>query len=74
MSPPGEVAALGTAICWTCSSLAFEQAEAGIAAAIIATTPVWLIAVALLRGECVHLGGILGALAAVAGVALLVTR
>src|SRR5579862_8668519 len=26
MSPPGEVAALGTSLCWTCSSLAFERA------------------------------------------------
>jgi drug/metabolite transporter (DMT)-like permease len=56
------------------SLYAVAHTEAGIAAAIIATTPVWLLVVAVARGERVHAGGVIGALIAVAGVTLLVTR
>ena len=35
MSPPGEVAALGTALCWTCSSLAFEQATRRLGSLVV---------------------------------------
>jgi len=56
------------------SLYAVAHTEAGVAAAIIATTPVWLLAIAVVRGERVHAGGVIGALIAVAGVALLVTR
>ncbi len=56
------------------SLYAVQHTEAGVAAAIIATTPVWLMVVALARREPVHAGGVVGALVAVAGVALLVTR
>jgi drug/metabolite transporter (DMT)-like permease len=56
------------------SLYAVAHTEAGIAAALIATTPVWLLGVALARREPVHAGGIVGALVAVGGVALLVTR
>jgi drug/metabolite transporter (DMT)-like permease len=56
------------------SLYAVAHTEAGVAAAIIATTPVWLLVVAIARGEKVHAGGVIGALIAVAGVTLLVTR
>lgn len=56
------------------SLYAVAHTEAGVAAAIIATTPVWLLVVAIARREPVHAGGVVGALIAVAGVALLVTR
>jgi drug/metabolite transporter (DMT)-like permease len=35
MSPPGEVAALGTAVCWTCSSLAFERATRRLGSLVV---------------------------------------
>ena len=56
------------------SLYAVAHTEAGVAAALIATTPVWLLAVSLVRREPVRTGGIAGALVAVAGVELLVTR
>jgi drug/metabolite transporter (DMT)-like permease len=56
------------------SLYAVAHTEAGVAAAIIATTPAWLIVVARVRGERVRLGGVVGAAIAVGGVAVLVTR
>ncbi|HTJ44425.1 MAG TPA: DMT family transporter [Kofleriaceae bacterium] len=56
------------------SLYAVAHTEAGVAAAIIATTPVWLLVIAIVRREPVHAGGIAGAVVAVGGVALLVTR
>jgi uncharacterized membrane protein HdeD (DUF308 family) len=35
MPPPGEVAALGTAVCWTCSSLAFERATRRLGSLVV---------------------------------------
>jgi drug/metabolite transporter (DMT)-like permease len=56
------------------SLYAVAHTEAGIAAAIIATTPIWLIGVALLRREPVGVRGVLSGLVAVVGVAVLLTR
>ena len=77
--PPAFAATSVGALFGPCLGVAFSlyavaHTEAGVAAAIIATTPVWLLVVALVRREPVHAGGIVGALVAVAGVALLVTR
>ena len=49
-----------------------RNTEAGVAASIMAVSPVLIIPlVVLLRGERVGIGGVLGAVVAVAGVALL---
>jgi drug/metabolite transporter (DMT)-like permease len=48
-----------------------ESASTGVAASIMATTPIMLVPVVILRGERVGIGGIFGAALAVAGVALL---
>ncbi|MCE9574352.1 MAG: DMT family transporter [Deltaproteobacteria bacterium] len=53
------------------SLYAVAHTQAGIVAAIIATTPIWLIGVALARREAVGARGVLSGLVAVAGVALL---
>lgn len=56
------------------SLLAVQHATAGVAASIMATTPIVIIpAVILIKKEKVGLGGVLGAILAVAGVALLFT-
>jgi drug/metabolite transporter (DMT)-like permease len=56
------------------SLLAVQRAPAGVAASLMATSPVLVIPlVVVFRGESVGLGGIGGALLAVAGVALLMT-
>lgn len=47
------------------------SANTGVAAAIMATTPILLIPAVMLRGESVGLGGILGTLLAVGGVTVL---
>lgn len=54
------------------SLLAVQHAAAGVAASIMATTPIVIIpAVILIKKERVGIGGILGAMLAVAGVSLL---
>jgi drug/metabolite transporter (DMT)-like permease len=54
------------------SLLAVRETVAGVAASIMATSPVLLIPlVVVLRGERVRMGGVAGAVVAVAGVALL---
>lgn len=54
------------------SLVAVQRIEAGVAASLMATTPVLILPVVVLLGrERVGLGGVLGALVAVAGVALL---
>ncbi|MEM6295362.1 MAG: DMT family transporter [Myxococcota bacterium] len=56
----------------TLSLLSVQNTEAGVAASIMGTTPVLIIPYAVfVGGERVSLGGILGALVAVGGVALL---
>ena len=56
------------------SLYAVAHTEAGIVAAIIATTPIWLIGVALVRREPVGARGVLSGLIAIAGVVVLLTR
>ena len=53
------------------SLLAVQLAPAGIAASLMATTPILMLPVAWIRGERVGTSGLLGALLAVAGVAML---
>jgi drug/metabolite transporter (DMT)-like permease len=53
------------------SLLAVRDTQAGVAAALMATTPILLIPVVALRGERIGVGGLLGTLAAVGGAALL---
>lgn len=56
----------------TLSLIAIRETVAGVAASIMALTPVLIIPlVILLRGEKVGIGGLIGALVAVSGVALL---
>lgn len=56
----------------TLSLVAIQHTETGVAASLMATTPVLILPVViLLKGEKVGLGGVLGALLAVAGVAVL---
>ena len=53
------------------SLLALRLTYAGVASSLLATTPLWLTLVARLRGEKVGWRGMVGAVLAVAGVALL---
>jgi drug/metabolite transporter (DMT)-like permease len=54
------------------SLLAVQRILAGVAASLMATTPILILPVAVLvRGERVGLGGLAGTVLAVAGVALL---
>ena len=53
------------------SLYAVQHTGAGIAASLMATTPIVILPMVMARGERVPLGGFLGALVAVAGVALL---
>lgn len=53
------------------SLVAVQRTLAGVAASLMATTPILIIPLVLLRGERVGLGGVGGAAVAVAGVALL---
>ncbi|MFV8754532.1 DMT family transporter [Nannocystaceae bacterium ST9] len=55
------------------SLVAVQQAPTGIAATLMATTPILMLPVAWIRGERFGLGGALGALLAFAGVVLLLT-
>jgi drug/metabolite transporter (DMT)-like permease len=55
----------------TLSLFAVHLTVAGVAASLMATTPVIIIPLVLVRGERVGIGGIAGALVAVGGVALL---
>jgi drug/metabolite transporter (DMT)-like permease len=65
-------ALLGPCVGVTLSLVAVRHTEAGVAASLMALTPVLIIPlVVLLRRERVGLGGVAGALVAVAGVALL---
>jgi drug/metabolite transporter (DMT)-like permease len=63
---------LGPFLAVTLSLIAIRTTVAGVAASIMALSPVLIIPlVVLLRGEKVGIGGLLGALVAVSGVALL---
>lgn len=63
---------LGPFLAVTLSLIAIRNTVAGVAASIMALSPVLIIPlVILLRGEKVGIGGLLGALVAVSGVALL---
>jgi drug/metabolite transporter (DMT)-like permease len=53
------------------SLLAVQLAPTGIAASLMATTPILMLPVSWIRGEPVGVAGLLGALLAVAGVAIL---
>jgi drug/metabolite transporter (DMT)-like permease len=53
------------------SLVAVQRTLAGVAASLMATTPILIIPLVLLRGERVGVGGVGGAAVAVAGVALL---
>ena len=55
----------------TLSLVAVRTTEAGVAASLMATTPILIIPVVALRGERIGPGGLAGAVVAVAGVALL---
>ena len=55
------------------SLLAVQHSPTGVAATLMATTPIVLIPISIWRGEPVGTGGVLGAVLAVTGVALLVT-
>lgn len=56
------------------SLLAVQLAPTGVAASLMATTPILMLPIAWYRGERVGWAGVLGALIAVAGVALLLAR
>jgi drug/metabolite transporter (DMT)-like permease len=62
---------LGPCLGVSLSLYAVTHAPAGVAASLMALTPVFLVPVARLRGEPVGLAGILGPLLAVAGVVVL---
>jgi drug/metabolite transporter (DMT)-like permease len=67
---------LGGSICGPCvgvtlSLLAVQHTQAGVAASIMATTPILILPAVALRGEHVGVAGVLGALVTVAGVAVL---
>ncbi|MCA9676842.1 MAG: DMT family transporter [Kofleriaceae bacterium] len=66
-------ATLGPFIGVTLSLYAVSHAKAGVAAALMSTPPVMILPYVWWRGEQVGAAGVLGALTAVAGVALLVT-
>jgi drug/metabolite transporter (DMT)-like permease len=53
------------------SLLAVQLAPTGVAASLMATTPILMLPVARMRGESIGVAGLLGAVLAVAGVALL---
>ncbi|HEX2252267.1 MAG TPA: DMT family transporter [Thermoanaerobaculia bacterium] len=53
------------------SLIAVQLVQAGVAASLMATTPILILPVAAWRGDRVGLGGVLGALVAVGGVILL---
>jgi drug/metabolite transporter (DMT)-like permease len=56
-----------------CSLIAIQLAPTGIAATLMATTPILMLPVAWIRGDRFGLGGVLGAVIAFAGVVLLLT-
>ncbi|HVI02848.1 MAG TPA: DMT family transporter [Enhygromyxa sp.] len=53
------------------SLLAVQLAPTGVAASLMATTPILLLPIARMRGETIGVAGLLGAVLAVAGIALL---
>ena len=55
------------------SLYAVAHAPAGVAAALMATPPILVLPVAWWRGERIGVAGVVGAVVAVAGVALIVT-
>jgi drug/metabolite transporter (DMT)-like permease len=55
----------------TFSLQAIRHAEVGVAASLMATTPIWLLPIARLRGEPLGTRSVVGAVIAVAGVAVL---
>ncbi len=57
----------------SCSLVAIQLAPTGVAATLMATTPILMLPVAWIRGERFGLAGALGAVIAVAGVVLLLT-
>jgi drug/metabolite transporter (DMT)-like permease len=56
-----------------CSLLALQHAPTGVAATLMATTPILMLPISWYRGERLGLGGVLGAFVAFAGVVLLLT-
>jgi drug/metabolite transporter (DMT)-like permease len=66
-------ALLGPCIGVSLSLYAVAHAPAGVAAALMATPPILVLPVAWWRGERVGVAGVVGAVVAVAGVALIVT-
>lgn len=56
-----------------CSLIAIQLAPTGIAATLMATTPILMLPVSWIRGDRFGIGGALGALLAFAGVVLLLT-
>jgi drug/metabolite transporter (DMT)-like permease len=66
-------ALLGPCIGVSLSLYAVAHAPAGVAAALMATPPILVLPIAWRRGERVGVAGVLGAVVAVAGVALIVT-
>ncbi len=66
-------ALLGPCVGVSCALYAISHAPAGVAAALMGLTPVFILPVARLRGEHIGAAGVAGALIAVAGVAVLVT-
>ena len=53
------------------SLLAVQLAPTGVAASLMATTPILMLPIARMRGETIGVAGLLGAVLAVAGIALL---
>lgn len=56
-----------------CSLVAIQLAPTGVAATLMATTPILMLPISWFRGERIGTGGVLGALLAFAGVVLLLT-
>jgi drug/metabolite transporter (DMT)-like permease len=71
MAPATLGAFLGPFLGVSLSLLAVQLAPTGVAASLMATTPILMLPVAKIRGESIGVAGWLGAVLAVAGVALL---
>lgn len=71
MTPAAIGAIAGPFLGVSLSLLAVQLAPTGVAASLMATTPILMLPIARMRGETFGLAGLLGALLAVAGVAVL---
>jgi drug/metabolite transporter (DMT)-like permease len=73
MIPTGVGALFGPFLGVGLSLVAIQLAPTGVAASLMATTPILMLPVSLVRGEPVGIAGAIGAVLAVSGVVLLLT-